>query len=149
MQEGLRACEVSRLRLEDVDVRERCVLVRGKGGHERVLPLSDETWRALTAYLAEWPASTGPLVRSYNEPSRALTAPYIVICVGRWMRHAGVPASGHALRHTAASDMLRAGAHVVDVQAALGHANVATTSRYLPLVVDGLRQAMGGRRYGG
>ncbi len=66
--------------------------------------------------------------------------------IKRWSRD-GI--SAHALRHTAATDMLRARAHLRDVQHALGHAHLATTEIYLPLVVHDLREAMGGRRYRG
>jgi site-specific recombinase XerD len=44
--------------------------------------------------------------------------------------------------------MLRAGAHLRDVQHALGHAHLATTEVYLPHLVRGLDEAMNGRRYG-
>lgn len=64
------------------------------------------------------------------------------------MHEAGVTESPHALRHTAASDVLRAGAHLRDVQAMLGHSSLSTTERYLPLLVGDLREAMDGRRYG-
>jgi len=43
--------------------------------------------------------------------------------------------------------MLRNGAHIRDVQHALGHAHLATTEIYLPLIVNDLREAMGGRSY--
>jgi integrase len=52
-----------------------------------------------------------------------------------------VPATAHALRHTAASDVLRAGAHLRDVQAMLGRASLKGTARYLPLLVGDLRCA--------
>jgi hypothetical protein len=52
------------------------------------------------------------------------------------------------LRHTACVDMLRAGAHLRDVQTAMGHAKLETTAWYLPMVIHGLREAMGGRWYG-
>ena len=63
------------------------------------------------------------------------------------MHTAGVDDSGHALRHTAATDMLRAGANVRDVQAVLGHASIATTGRYLGWSMVDLRKATGGRKY--
>ena len=46
-----------------------------------------------------------------------------------------------------ATDVLRGGAHIRDVQAMLGHVSLVTTQRYMPLVVRDLRDAMGGRRY--
>lgn len=60
---------------------------------------------------------------------------------------AGDGRSAHSLRHTMAGDMLRHGAHLRDVQAALGHRSIVATERYLPLVVEGLAGAMSGRRY--
>lgn len=147
VQEGLRCCEVANLEHGDIDLAERLILVRGKGGHERALPLTDETWRALHAYLAEHPASVGPLIRSYSRPHRGIGAQHISVLVSQWLHDADVAATAHALRHTAATDMLRAGAHVRDVQHALGHQSLATTQKYLPWIVGDLRDAMGGRRY--
>jgi site-specific recombinase XerD len=153
VQEGLRCAEVARLEVGDVDGENRTARIVGKGGHERFLPLSDETWAAMQTYLAEHPATSGPLVRSYRVEWRALTADTISGMVGSWCSEAGIKrrrrdgVSAHALRHTAATDMLRAGAHLRDVQHALGHAHLATTETYLPLVVHDLRQAMSGRRY--
>lgn len=147
-QEGLRCGEVADLELGDVDFDERLMLIRGKGGHQRVLPLTDETWGAIGEYLSEHPAYAGPLVRSYNDPYRGISPAYVSTLVARWIRAAGVEATAHALRHTAATDMLRSGAHLRDVQAALGHVSLSTTQRYLPWVVGDLRTAMAGRKYG-
>lgn len=152
LQEGLRCIEISRLELADIDRQHKTVRVTGKAGHQRVLPLLEETEFALDAYLAEHPASAGPLVRSYTQ-NRALTAGSISRLVARWMYDAGVKqaprdgVSAHANRHTMATDMLRNGAHLRDVQAALGHRFMSTTETYLPLMVRGLDAAMGGRRY--
>ncbi len=153
VQEGLRCGEVSALQVGDIDFNERTARVVGKGQHERFLPLSDETWRALVAYLREHPATSGPLVRSYRVEWRSLAGDTISGLVSEWMSLAGIKryrrdgVSAHSLRHTSATDMLRSGAHLRDVQHALGHAHLATTETYLPLVVHDLREAMGGRQY--
>ncbi len=153
VQEGLRCGEVAALQLGDLDFNQRTARVVGKGGHERFLPLSEETWCALAAYLQEHPATSGPLVRSYRVEWRALHADTISGMVSGWMSEAGIKryrrdgVSAHALRHTAATDMLRGGAHLRDVQHALGHAHLSTTEVYLPLIVHDLREAMGGRKY--
>lgn len=153
VQEGLRCVEVSRLRAGDVDHRERAMLVVGKGGHERVLPLSEETWLALNRYLSAHPViGSEPLVRSYST-GRGISANYISAMMAGWMKEAGIKerprdgVSGHALRHTAATDMLRAGADLRDVQTALGHASIGSTQVYLAWEIRGLRDAMSGRTY--
>lgn len=147
VQLGLRSCEVARLRIEDFNPGEWTVRISGKGGHERILPVVEEVTAALRDYLAEWPATRGPLVRSYNEPTKGISATHTHRIVALACQAAGVAETGHSLRHTCATDMLLAGAHLRNVQAALGHANLATTSRYLPLVVGELRDAMSGRSY--
>lgn len=154
-QQGARCCEVSRLELADIDRHHGTMRVTGKGGHERVLPLMAETVEALDAYLAECPASAGPLIRSYRswERHQALSAGAISKYVSMWMDDAGIKraprdgVSAHAGRHTCLSDMLRAGAHLRDVQAAAGHQHITSTEIYLPLLVHGLETAMGGRSY--
>lgn len=155
VQEGLRCTEVASLACGDIDFTERVMLVQGKGGHHRVLPISDETWAVLTRYASTYPMVSGPLIRSHRmgDEYAGISPTFVSILVRRWMVEAGVKSrphdgiSAHALRHTAATDMLRAGAHVRDVQAALGHQSLATTQRYMPWVVGDLRQAMGGREY--
>ena len=150
VQEGLRACEVARLEVGDIDFHDREVRVNGKGQRERILPVSDETWEALEAYLRQFPAKAGPLIRSYNDPKAGLCAAYVVHMMGRWLRAAGVKeGGGHGLRHTMATQLLRGGADVRDVQNALGHASLSSTSVYLPFSdAKRLRGVMGGRRYG-
>jgi site-specific recombinase XerD len=124
------------------------LLVKGKGGHERVLPITDETWEALVAYLAETGVRSGPVLRSKVRPHCGLTPKYVSDLVSGWMGSVEVPASAHALRHTCAGDLLRAGVHLRDIQNILGHASLATTELYLPWVVSDLRTAMAGRHYG-
>lgn len=153
VQEGLRRKEVAGLSLGDIDMAERTMLIVGKGDNERVLPVSDETWQALTAYLATGRIVGGPVIRSLRDGRSAIQPGMVGRVVSRTMLAAGVKEraydgrSGHSCRHTAATDSLRAGAHVRDVQRMLGHVNLSSTQVYLPLVVHDLRAAMGGRQY--
>lgn len=153
LQEGLRCVEISRLQVSDVDTFHKTIRVVGKGMNERILPLIGETADALHVYLLEHPVNAGPLVRSYTRPRSSLTAGTISRLVSAWMLDSGVKAaprdgvSAHCNRHTMATDMLLSGAHLRDVQAALGHAHLATTEAYIPLVVHGLETAMSGRSY--
>lgn len=154
LQEGLRRREVAGLTLGDIDMAERTMLVVGKGNHERVLPISSETWAALTAYLAGERIVGGPLIRSAKDHRSPVQPATIGRLVSALMLAAGVKQrpydgrSGHSCRHTAASDTLKSGAHLRDVQRMLGHIHLTSTEVYLPLIVQDLREAMGGRRYG-
>lgn len=149
-QEGLRACEVSRLELGDVDFNERLMLVRGKGNRERILPLSMQTWETLTAYLHQHPTRGGPLVRSFEPPFLGMSPPYIARLVSKWLTSAGIHGGGHGLRHTAATELLRGGADVRDIQLILGHQCLTSTQIYLPFSdARRLRAVMEGRWYGG
>lgn len=136
VQEGLRVGEISRAEVGDIDRDEKAMLVRGKGGHQRVLPVSEETLRAVAVYLGEFPAASGPLIRSFTDPYRRIDPGYVSTLVSRWMRTAGVKKragdgrGAHALRHTMATDLVWSGAHLRDVQAALGHASISTTQMY-------------------
>jgi site-specific recombinase XerD len=155
LQLGLRAGEVVRLTAADIDWGARAVFVTGKGDNERLLPLTDEAEAVLDEYLIEYPPRRGnaPLVRSYRRPDCGLTRQRITMLVAEWMKAAGLKhhpydgVSTHALRHTAATDCLRHGAHLRDVQQFLGHRALSTTEVYLPLEVQGLRCAIEGRRY--
>jgi integrase/recombinase XerC len=153
VQMGLRCCEVSRLQVGDIDWTEGAALIRGKGSKERIVPIPDEAADAIRRYLDEHPAAAGPLVRSYSDDHRALTPGYLGDRMRVWMLSAGVKSaprdgrSAHALRHTCATDVLRDGADVRQVQVMLGHDSLQTTQRYLGWNVAGVRTVMAGRRY--
>lgn len=152
---GLRCIEVARLSLGDYDRRSQTIVVRGKFDNERMLPVPAAVGAALDAYLDETGTRPGPLVRSIDAPWRGLSPKTISGYIRGWMRTAGVKSTrgldgigAHALRHTAASDVLDRGADIRIVQQMLGHANVATTSVYLRRVrLDPMRDAMEGRTY--
>lgn len=151
---GLRCCEVEAASVADYDPRAATLLVHGKGGHERVLPVPVEVAVELDRYLAQVGAVSGPLIRSHRHPSRGLDAGTISNYMSRWMAEAGVKhrprdgVSAHALRHTAASDVLDECGDLRVVQSMLGHAQLATTSIYLRRANLGqMRSAMEGRTY--
>lgn len=153
---GLRCCEVSRLTVSDYDPHGETITVTGKGAHERVLPIPTRVAREVDRYLNETGVVTGPLIRSHYNPARGIGADTISKYVSRWMDDAGIKhgrrdgRSAHALRHTAASDVLDRGADLRVVQAMLGHQHLNTTSIYLRRANLGqLREAMEGRSYNG
>lgn len=153
---GLRCCEVARLRYDDIS--DDSVRVVGKGSHTRILPLLPEVRTAVGEYAAGCANDrTGFVVRAHHRAARkgqGLSADTISGLVAQWMKDAGVQTgprdgrSAHSLRHSCATDMMKGGKHLRDIQRALGHSSLVTTERYLALEVEGLAEAMGGRHYG-
>lgn len=95
----------------------------------------------------------GPLIRSHDG-STGLNRKTISDYVGRWIRSAGIKGgkydgrAAHALRRTAASDVMDKVGDVRIVQAMLGHVKIETTAVYLrPVPLDQMREAMEGRNY--
>jgi site-specific recombinase XerD len=138
---GLRCAEVAALALDDVDWRQGEIVVRGKGGRSDRLPLVVDVGEALAAYLRDGRpkvASRAVFVKA-QAPLVALTADGvggIVACAGR---RAGVRASAHRLRHSAATAMLRGGASLGEIGQILRHADAATTAIYAKVDYQALR----------
>ena len=100
------------------------------------MAVTPETVEAIRAYLREWPTASGPLIRSYQFPTRPLGAEHIGRMIGRVMYDAGIKdrphdgRSGHALRHTSVGAMLDAGADLRDVIGQTGHENLSALEPY-------------------
>lgn len=148
-QEGLRVGEVTRLEVGDLDIARRAMRVKGKGGHERQLPISDETWEAMTGYLGAGYWSAGALVTSQLDEGAGLVPHTMTLLISDLMKRAEVPGSAHALRHTCASDVLEECGDIVAVADMLGHQSINVTRLYLRNTkASRLRSVMSGRRYG-
>jgi site-specific recombinase XerD len=132
---GLRVGEVVELDLEDVVLNERSgwVTVRqGKGLKERRVPLSLQARKALTGYLEVRPeAETSALF--LTKSWRRLGKRPVQRLVKSAAQRAGIEqdVTPHVLRHSFATRFLRKGGDLATLRDILGHANLATTSRYL------------------
>ncbi len=154
LQLGLRCAEVARITLADISPGADTLLVHGKGGHERLLPITDEARAVLVEYLADHPEATaGPLVRSHHNYRKGVSADLVSRIVGDAMRTAEVKlvrgdgVSAHALRHSFATDLVHGGAPLPIIQRALGHASLRTTGRYVTASPAELRDHLEGRHY--
>lgn len=150
-QTGLRVGELVEARWEHVDPYDRTLRVRGKGSRDRVVGIPEEAWQALEQWcgIRTW----GPIIARHDDPTLPLRSlGHALAAIGR---RAGVhraawdgQGTAHSLRHTAATDVLRSGANVKVVQQLLGHADLATTSRYLATLPGDVARAQEGRWYG-
>lgn len=131
---GLRSCEVAALTLEDLDWRAGELRVwTGKGRRVDRLPLPDDVGTALAGYLRHGrprDQSRAVFLR-VRAPRAGLSANGIKQVVRHACGRAGVPECGaHRLRHTAASELLRAGAPLEEIAQVLRHRDVTTTAIY-------------------
>ena len=130
---GLRASEVARVELEDIDWRRGEITIRGKGGHGDVLPLPVEVGEAIAAYLRRGRPShsSRAVFLTAVAPIRPLSGDGVALLVRRACVRVAVTRIGpHRLRHTLATETLRAGAPMAEVAQLLRHADQATSSIY-------------------
>jgi integrase/recombinase XerD len=148
---GSRISEAVGLDVDDIDTQARSVLLRGKGGKQRLVPIGRPAVQALDAYL----------VRGRSELARrgrGTAAIFLNARGGRLSRQSawqvlqdaaergGITSgvSPHMLRHSFATHLLEGGADVRVVQELLGHASVTTTQIYTLVTVHALREVWAG-----
>lgn len=138
---GLRAGEVAAIGLDDVDWRAGLLLVRGKGGRQDVLPLPVDVGEAIVSYLRRRPrCECRALFLRVTAPRRELNRSTIGWVVRAACDRAGLARVGaHRLRHTAATDMLRAGASLPEIGQVLRHREQKTTAIYAKVDRKALR----------
>ncbi|OBH10372.1 site-specific tyrosine recombinase XerD [Mycobacterium sp. E1747] len=148
---GARISEAVGLDVDDIDTRARSVLLRGKGGKQRLVPIGRPAVQALDAYLVR---GRPDLARR----GRGTPAIFLNVRGGRLSRQsawqvlqdaaerAGITSgvSPHMLRHSFATHLLEGGADVRVVQELLGHASVTTTQIYTMVTVHALREVWAG-----
>jgi integrase/recombinase XerD len=144
---GARISEAVGLVIDDLDLGERTVLLRGKGGRHRRVPLGTYSVRALDAYLVrarpELAAhGTGTPAAFLNSRGGPLSRQSAWVVLRTAAERAGLAAgiSPHTLRHSFATHLMEGGADVRVVQELLGHASVTTTQIYTLVTVDRLRE---------
>lgn len=144
---GLRRCEVLALRLEDLRLGEwRVLITDGKGGHERLVPVSTTFFNTVAVYLAtERPtdAMTDRLFVALKGQTRggALSASGFDEVLTGARRRAGLSrGTCHELRHTCFTRLRQAGMSIEALQALAGHRSITSTRVYLHLGDDWLAE---------
>jgi len=131
---GIRRGEAVAITLEDIDLENRQLLVRGKGDKQRMVPLTEQAVEAIRAYLPH---------RTNSQCRRLFVSAYgghpiqgrvVNAMLAGTVRKAGLEGQGitpHKLRHTFATHLIRHGTDIRTVQELLGHSDIQTTARYL------------------
>jgi site-specific recombinase XerD len=139
---GLRGAEVAGLELADVDWRGGEVAIRGKAGRIERLPLPADVGEAVAAYLMAGRPRCGArtVFCTVRAPYRRLSPAAIRGIMAQACRRAGLPRAGaHRLRHSLATEMLRAGASLPEVGQVLRHRSQLATSVYAKVDEHALR----------
>jgi len=127
---GLRASELVSLPRNAISPDTPFLILKGKGGRERLVPVSDRARLAVSAYAAQLPRDSAYLFPSGRSHLSRVRLHQIVREVAA---DAGIPPdriSPHVLRHAFATHLLEGGADLRAVQMLLGHADIATTQIY-------------------
>lgn len=143
---ALRLNEMLQLTTKSYNIRNRTLVVLGKGRKERALPLGKQALKWLKIYISE---VRPDLAGETDTDALWLTLqgkPMIGITYQKMLHSYAVNAglagkvTGHTMRRACATHMLRNGAHPVAVQHLLGHADLSTLGQYLDLSIDDLRK---------
>jgi integrase/recombinase XerD len=144
---GARISEAVGLDRDDIDAPARTVLLRGKGGKQRLVPVGRPALAALDAYLVRGRPTFA--ARGRGSPAVFLNArgarlsrqsAWAVLREAATRSEIAAAVSPHTLRHSFATHLLEGGADVRVVQELLGHASVTTTQVYTLVTVDNLRE---------
>lgn len=145
---GARISEAVGLDRDDLDPETGTVLLRGKGGKDRVVPLGSYAWEAVDAYLVRARPALVPAT-GRGTPALFLNArggrlsrqsAWAVLRTAAGRAGLSTTVTPHTLRHSFATHLLEGGADVRVVQELLGHASVTTTQVYTLVTVDQLRE---------
>jgi len=146
---GLRVSELVGLNKDNINLKRREFMVRGKGQKDRPIFISPEAAKWVELYLEKRSDNSTPLFLRYSGRKTVdrsgnlhrLTARSVQRLVARYALLAGITkhVSPHTLRHSFATDLLMNGADLRSVQALLGHSNIATTQIYTHVTDPHLR----------
>jgi integrase/recombinase XerD len=129
---GLRVGEVAALELADVDWRHGEIQVRGKGGHTERLPLPVDVGQAVAGWLRHGRPSCASrrVFTTLLAPRRELSRKGVSAIVHRAACRCDLAVTAHGLRHSAATELLRAGGSLPEVGQVLRHASMLSTAIY-------------------
>ncbi|WP_194820059.1 site-specific tyrosine recombinase XerD [Nocardia sp. XZ_19_385] len=145
---GARISEVVGLDVDDLDTGERSVVLHGKGGKQRMVPIGRPALAAVDAYLvrgrpmlaAAGKANAGALFLNARGGRLSRQSAWQVLQTAAERAGISATVSPHTLRHSFATHLLDGGADVRVVQELLGHASVTTTQIYTLVTVSTLRE---------
>ncbi len=138
---GIRVSELTGLDVQDLDLEQGLMKVRGKRKKERMVPLGEPAVEALKTYLAKRP-TLSPIVFLNKRKGTRINRREVYAIVDKYIKAAALhqKVSPHVFRHSFATHLLNRGADLRTVQELLGHASLSTTQIYTHVTTDRLKQ---------
>jgi len=137
---GLRIGEIVAINIEDLNLSEGLIKVKGKGRKERIVPVGEKAVDAIKKYLAT-SQLTNTLPLFLNKYGKRITTRSVHRIVDKYKKLSGLwDITPHSLRHSFATHLLEGGADLRSVQEMLGHASLSTTQRYTHISMDKLME---------
>lgn len=136
---GIRVSELSSIRLEDIDLVQRILRVKGKGGKERIVPFGKKAQEAILEYLKEIPYER--IVNLFLNKNGTRLSPRSIhrIVIKYAVKILNCKdISPHSFRHTFATHLLEKGADLRFIQELLGHSSLSTTQIYTHIEIQKL-----------
>ena len=145
---GIRRLELVNLTLRDIDFRHQTLnILKGKNSEDRVIPIAPRALQWIARYLKEQRPVLATLssgdtlfLTEKGDPMK----PYKVTdMMSNCVKRSGIDKKGacHILRHFTATEMIRNGADLFQVQEMLGHIDISSTRRYVHFIIDDLHNA--------
>ena len=132
LDSGLRRGEIPRLNFADLDVRSKTMIIKGKGGKQRVVPMGEISATLLTDYIFKYRENAGQQTSVFVDSSGYRCTDNLIKQVfKRIKKKANISRlHPHLLRHTFATNYIADGGDLETLRLILGHANIQTTQRY-------------------
>ncbi len=138
---GIRLSELVGLNVSDLNLADRFLRVKGKGGKERIVPFGVPARKALKKYLT-FRTEAREDALFLNKFKKRLSARWVEKLIEKYIRLTSIrkKVSPHKLRHSFATHLLMMGADIRTIQELLGHSSLSTTQKYTHLDLETLRK---------
>ena len=142
---GLRPCEISSMRLDDIFFKDAELCIRTRKNNAPVrLPVPEDTVKAIAAYLVGGrPKSNHRRVfLTLQPPFKPMSQHTVTQAINSCLKKIGIPLSAYCLRHTYAQNLLQAGLSIYEIKEMMGHDSIESTKQYLRVHIKLMREVL-------
>ena len=126
-----RASEIINLKVEDIHLEEKYIILIGKGNKQRIVPMMEQTKKLLIRYVEENHIKIGYL---FNINGKKISQYTLTKIISKYSKKINKQISPHTFRHTRAVHLLDKGVNIIYIQELLGHTSVNTTMEYAKVI---------------